>query len=100
MTTDDFNAIKHVVTIGQYELTTFSFECYNAAEVVLTGELKEELEYYVSESTAISNGSVTISNDGTNMKLINSAPSRGVYQHGTFTFLDFSSGGGTGGGGN
>ena len=100
LSTNDFNAIKHDVTIGHYKLTTFSFELYNEnTEIMLTDELKEELKYYVHESTAISNGALTISNDGTTMKLINSAPSQGVYQHGTFTFLDFSSGGGEGGGG-
>lgn len=93
----DFAAFKHVVTIGQQSLTTFSFECCTeAAEYVLTGELKEELEQYVYPNFAISNGAVTIKNDGTNTKLINSAPSRNVYQHATFTFYGSGS---TGGGG-
>ena len=94
----DFSAYKHTVTIGQQTLTTFSFECYENPECVLTGELKQELERFVFPNVSMTNGAVTISNDGTNMKLINSAPSQGVYQHGTFTFLGFSSGGGTGGG--
>ena len=85
---NNFNAVKHVVTIGQQELTTFSFELYSEnTEIVLTGELKEELKIYVQTSTAISNGSITISNDGTTMKLINTAPSENLAnQHGTFTF--------------
>ena len=90
----EFNAIKHDVTSGDYTLTTFSFECYNTAEVVLTGELKEELEKFIPRNISKSNGSVTISNDGTNMKLINSAPSTDLDQHGTFTFYDYSGGGG------
>ena len=103
LSTSDFNAIKHVVTIGLYELITFSFELYNGnTEFVLTGELKEELKNFVVPSTAVSNGALSITNDGTSMKLINSSPSQGVYQHSTFTFLSFSSdgGGGSGGGGN
>ena len=81
----DYYAYKHVVTIGQQELTTFSFECWEA-EIVLTDALKEELEQYVLPNVSITNGAVTIKNDGTNMKLINSAPSENVNQHGTFTF--------------
>ena len=93
----EFYAIKHVLTSGQKTLTTFSFECYNAAEIVLTGELKEELKHCVWQNRSISNGAITLTNDGTNIKLINSAPSPEVYQHGTFTF--YSGGGGGEGGG-
>ena len=47
---------------------------------------------------AVSNGAISLTNDGTTMKLINSAPSETVNQQGTFTFYDESGGGGTGGG--
>ena len=89
----EFNAIKHGVTSGDYTLTTFSFACYNTAEVVLTGELKEELKKYVYSGITVSNGALSISNDGTNIKLINSAPSFNLDQHGTFTFYDYTGGG-------
>ena len=91
---EDFAALKHVVTIGQQTLVTFSFECYEIAETaetaeyVLTGALKEQLEQYILPSNIISNGAISISNDGTNMKLINSAPSVNNYQQGTFTFYE------------
>ena len=91
---DEFLAIKQVLTSEYKKLTTFSLECYNAAEIVLTGELKEELKKFIPNG-GVSNGAVTISNDGTTMKLINSAPSETVSQQATFTFL----GGGGGGGG-
>ena len=97
-TPDAFNACKHVVTIGQQTLTTFSFDCYQA-ETVITGKLKEELERYVLPNVSKSNGGVTIKNDGTTMKLINSAPSENISQQGTFTFYEETAGG-TGGGGN
>ena len=98
---DPFTAIKHVVTIGDHEsgyevLTTFSFECHEA-ETVLTGELKAQLEDYTYQNQSISNGAVTIENDGTNMKLINSKSTESGNQQGTFTFHDYISG--TGGGG-
>ena len=98
--TRDFYAVKYVFTIGQQELTTFSFDCY-PAETVITDELKQELERYVEPTFTVSNGSVSITNDGTSMKLINSAPSENVSQQGTFTFYEFNGdvpGGGGGGG--
>ena len=82
----NFKAIIHEVTCPDGRLRTFSFECYNAAETVLTGELKQYLAHYVEPNASISNGAITISNDGTTMKLINSAPSENVRQHATFTF--------------
>ena len=101
--TTEFSAYKHVVTIGDdvsgYQvLTTFSFESFNEAETVITDELKAQLEKYVRAGMSVSNAAVSISNDGTNMKLINSAPSSNVRQHATFTFYKFTHGGGGGGG--
>ena len=83
----NFKAYKYSVqTSDGTALTTLSFECYNAAETVLTGDLKRDLNPYVLPNTSISNGAITITNDGTTMKLINSAPSSDVRQHATFTF--------------
>ena len=76
-----------VVTSDENALVTFSFECYNAAETVLTGELRRQLSaYHVKPNKSVSNGAISITNDGTNIKLINSAPSENVTQHATFTF--------------
>ena len=98
VTDANFSALKHVVTSGPETLTlkTFSFVCYDGAEFVLTGELKEELDPFVSRSRPISNGAVSITYDGTTMKLINSAASEDVIQHATFTFSDYTGGGGGG----
>lgn len=87
----NFSAYMHRVETSDGALTTISFECYNAAETVLTGELKEFLAYYVKPTASISNpsisnGAISITNDGTTMKLINSAPSENVTQYATFTF--------------
>lgn len=84
----NFSAYKHRVETSVSALITLSFECYNAAETVLTGELKQYLAPYVEQNASISNGAITITNDGTTMKLINSAPSKNVTQHATFTFPD------------
>ena len=96
----DFSAVQHTVQNKDKAVVTFSFECYNTAETVLTGPLKQQLGLYVLPNTSISNGAITISNDGTTMKLINSAPSQNVKQHGTFTFYYHQdTGGGNPGGG-
>ena len=79
---------KHTITSGERTLTTFSFSVLTTeAEMVITGELKEQLQDFFPPNSAISNGAISISNDGTNMKLINSAPSENVFQQATFTFL-------------
>ena len=83
---NNFKAYEHRVATSEGALSTLSFECYNAAETVLTGDLKIYLETYVETNKSISNGAITITNDGTTMKLINSAPSENVNQHATFTF--------------
>ena len=83
---DGIYAIKQVVTIGQQTLITFSLTCYpQIAEHVLTGALKEQLETVVRFGS-VSNGALTITNDGTNTKLMNSKSTEEVIQHATFTF--------------
>ena len=92
----EFNAYKHVDTLGQHTLTTFSFECFpETSEVVLTAALKEQLETFVP-SGSVSNGAITISNDGTTIKLMNSKSTEQVFQQGTFTFYESTGGGGGG----
>ena len=82
----NFKAYRHRVKTSEGGLLTLSFECTNAAETVLTGDLKRYLNTYVKANKSISNGAISITNDGTTMKLINSAPSENVTQHATFTF--------------
>ena len=93
----NFTAYYHRVQTSEGALTTLSFECYNAAETVLTGDLKYILEDYVFQNQSISNGAITITNDGTTMKLINSKSTENVVQQATFTFYDNIPTGGGGG---
>ena len=88
-----FNAWKHVVTSGGKTLVTFSFQC-NQAETVITGALKQQLENFIQQSATVSNGAISITRDGAYIKLLNSAASPNVYQHGTFTFYSLTGGGG------
>ena len=98
--TNEFNAMIQVVESGDKTIKTFTFECFpEIAEVVLTGQLKQELEKLVPPNISVSNGALSIKNDGTTMKLINSepnSPSGHIYQHATFTFY-YNNGGGGGG---
>ena len=81
-----YRAYEHRVETSDGPLLTFSFECYNTAETVIDGELKQTLALYLRERKSISNGALTITYDGTTMKLLNSAASENVNQHATFTF--------------
>ena len=84
---DEFHAVMYMVQTSGYTMTTIVFNCFTAtAEHVLNSQQKEALGRYILPNTSVSNGAITISNDGTSMKLINSAPSENVSQQGTFTF--------------
>ena len=83
----NFSACMHRVERNYgVALTTLSFECYNAAETVVTGDLKQFLKANVKPNKSISNAAISITNDGTNIKLINSTTSENVIQHATFNF--------------
>ena len=84
---DEFHAVMFLYQNRYNTTTTFVFNCFSAtAEHVLDTQQKETLERYVSPNTSVSNGAITITNDGTTMKLTNSAPSENKNQQGTFTF--------------
>ena len=91
----EFEAIKHDVTSGDFTLTTLSFKCYKTGECVLTGEIEVELKKILSPYATVSNGAVSIDNNVTTIKLINTAPSSSEdnSQQGTFTFYYYSGGG-------
>lgn len=90
---DGFWGVEYVLTSAQGTLITYSFMCFQA-ENVLTGGLKTELEEILEPNCSISNGAVSITNDGTNIKLINSAYSENNAQQGTFTFYGKNTDGG------
>ena len=93
--TDEFDGVAYKVATNDYVMDTFVFKCFSAtAEIVLDSARKQTLESYFLPNTSVSNGAITITNDGTNMKLINSAPSENVHQQGTFTFWKYIGGGG------
>ena len=82
-------AFKQVVTNGHDTFVTFSFVCEpNFAARVVTGELKQDLEKFVKAGMTVSNGAISITNDGTTMKLIKTQQTEKIHQHATFTFYD------------
>ena len=90
----NIRVFQHIVESGDDTLTTFTFDCYpQATEAVIPDYCKEKLEPYFKQGVSISNGAISITNDGTTMKLINSSPSENVHQQGTFTFYGVPGGG-------
>ena len=86
------HVIEHVIFEDEYfTFSTFTFECApQTTEFVFPVHAKADFEPFFQQGKSISNGAITISNDGTTMKLINSAPSENVSQQGTFTFYQSS----------
>ena len=92
-------ATQHVVESAYERLTTFTFLFYpQTSEGVIPTPYKERIEPFIPVGSSISNGAITITNDGTNIKVTNSNSTENVYQHGTFTFDRELAGGGGGGG--
>ena len=84
-----YSGFKQVVKNGGDVFVTFTFDCDPTfTERVLRANIKRALEKYVRAGMTVSNGAITITNDGTNMKLINSAAPENGNQQGTFTFFD------------
>ena len=91
----DFSALNKVIEEGTKRIVTYTFDCQpQFTEHELKSTLKKALEKFVRPGMTVSNGAVTISNDGTTMKLIKSGASENVNQQGTFTFWFDTTGGG------
>lgn len=83
-----YSVFKQVVTNGDNTFVTFTFDCEPVfTERELPGYITRDLEKFVGANKTVSNGAITITNDGTTMKLIKSGASD-TYQQGTFTFFD------------
>ena len=93
-------ATKYVMEYERYVLTTYVFDCESeTAEGVLNPDLKEDIDEFIPTYKTITSGALSITRDGADIKLLNSAPSRDVIQHATFTFVNIKPNGGGGGGG-
>ena len=89
---DKYQFFKHVVTDTYRTFVTVTFDCEPTfTECELLGNIKQDLEKFVKSGMTVSNGAISITNDGTTMKLIKSGGSQNVNQQGTFTFCEDNS---------
>ena len=88
-TGEDFRAFKQVFKHVTVTFATYTFDCDPTfTERELTSTIKNDLKNFVRAGMTVSNGAISISNDGTTMKLIKSGGSQNVNQQGTFTFYN------------
>ena len=93
-----YQLFKYVVTDGYYTFVTYTFNVNSGTpQITFVGDLKNDLERFVGVDSTVSNGALKLTNDGTDMKLINNKSTESGSQQGTFTFYDYT-GGGEGGG--
>ena len=91
----EYRAFKHVVTNGNDTFVTYTFNVDSGTpQYTFTGELKNDLETFVASNTSVSNGALKLTNDGTDMKLINSESTESGNLQTTFTFYERTGGGG------
>ena len=96
-TGEDYRVLKQVTKYATGTFVTFTFDCQpQFTERELTGYLKSELIKFVQAGMTVSNGAVTITYDGTNMKLTNNKSPEVGSQQGIFTFHEYTGGGGGG----
>ena len=98
-TSGTYQLFKSVVTNGYDTFVTYTFDVNSGTpQLTFVLDLKNDLEKYVRAGMSVSNGALTLTNDGTDMKLINNKSTESGSQQGTFTFYERTSGGGGGGG--
>ena len=82
-----YRGYKQVVRNGYGTFVTVTFDCDpQFTERELSAVIKQDLEKFVGANKTVSNGAISITNDGTTIKLIKSGGSQNVNQQGTFTF--------------
>ena len=95
---EDCQIFKYVVKDAHDTFVTYTFNVNSGnPQVTFVGDLKNDLERFVGVDSTVSNGALTLTNDGTNMKLINNKSTESGSQQGTFTFYERTGGGGGGG---
>ena len=93
----NYQLFKYVVTNGYDTFVTYTFNVYSGTpQLTFVDDLKNDLERFVGVDSTVSNGALKLTNDGTNIKLINSKSTEDGSQQGTFTFYERTAGGGGG----
>ena len=95
-----YQLFKYVVRDAHDTFVTYTFNVNSGTpQITFVGDLKNDLEKFVGANKTVSNGAITITNDGTTIKVTNSKSTEDGNQQGTFTFYERTAGGGGGGGG-
>ena len=91
----NYQLFKYVVTNGYHTFVTYTFNVNSGTpQLAFVLDLKNDLEKFVRSGMSVSNGALTLTNDGTEMKLINNKSTEDGSQQGTFTFYEINEGGG------
>ena len=84
-----YQLFKYVVRKGADTFVTYTFNVNSGnPQLTFAGDLKNELEKFVGAGMSVSNGAITITNDGTSIIVTNSKSTEDGNQQGTFTFYD------------
>ena len=84
-----YQLFKYVVRKGADTFVTYTFNVNSGnPQLTFDGDLKNELEKFVGAGMSVSNGAITITNDGTTIIVTNSKSTEDGNQQGTFTFFD------------
>lgn len=95
----NYQLFKYVVTEGRYTFVTFTFNVNSGTpQITFVNDLKNDLEKFVGANKTVSNGAISITNDGTAIIVTNSKSTESGSQQGTFTFYEETVPGGGGGG--
>ena len=93
-----YQLFKYVVKDAHDTFVTYTFNVKSGTpQLTFVGDLKNDLERFVGVDSTVSNAALKLTNDGTDMKLINSKSTEDGSQQGTFTFYEKTEGGGGGG---
>ena len=94
----NYQLFEYVVTNGYHKFVTYTFDVNSGThQITFVGDFKNDLEKFVGANKSVSNGALSLTNDGTDMKLINNKSTESGSQQGTFTFYERTGGGGGGG---
>ena len=90
----NYQLFKYVVTDGYLTFVTYTFDVNSGVpQLTFVDDFKYDLEKFVGANKSVSNGAITITNDGTTIKLINNKSTESGSQQGTFTFYENTGGG-------
>lgn len=91
----DFQLFKYVVKDAHDTFVTYTFNVNSGTpQLTFTHDLKNDLERFVRVDSTVSNGAISLTNDGTAIIVTNSKSTESASQQGTFTFYERTESGG------